>query len=157
MIYEQGLRLDLPNIEKARLTWELGTLFDKAMCRRAEAVALAERGLALLANEQDLTDKLLLQGLSYSLLAQAVWFQDSQAGASAAGRAIEFLELVIRQDNASEDIVIAYLDAAWAYSALGNQARAIELCQESMRLHKTSEERVATLMILSEALRVAAN
>lgn len=154
-IYHEALRLHLPSKEKARLAWELGELLDGVMNRGQEAVTLAREALSLLAAEPESLDTLLLRGLSYSLIARAVWFRDADAGRNAARQAIPLLERVIREHEEPDDVAMALNDAAWAYSALGDPNRAIELCQECLRRQPHPRRRLPALMTLAEALRLA--
>ncbi len=154
-IYHEALRRQLPNKEKARLAWELGELLDGVMNRSVEAVMLAREALGLLAGEPESLDTRLLRGLSYSLIARAVWFHDAEAGRIAARQAIPLLERVIREHDEPDDVAMAFNDAAWAYSALGDPNTAIELCQECLRRQPHPRRRLPTLMTLAEALRLA--
>jgi tetratricopeptide (TPR) repeat protein len=154
-IFQHGLQRDFSNGDKARLAWELGDLFDKVMNRSAEAVTLAASAVNLLDQERESPDTLLLRGRSYALLAHAVWFQDSEAGADAASRAIELLEPIVTEHSDLQDIGVALGDLAWAHTTLGDLARAIELCQEYLRRELDLRHRLVALMVLAEALRLA--
>jgi tetratricopeptide (TPR) repeat protein len=46
-------------------------------------------------------------------------------------------------------------DAAWAYNALGDPDKTIELCQECLRRQPDPRRRLPVLMTLAEALRLA--
>lgn len=151
-IYEEGLRRQIPNKEKARLAWELGELLDVVLNRSADAVTLARDALSLLAAEPESLDTLLLRGLSYSLIARAVWFHDAEAGRTAAGQAIPLLERVIREHDEPDEVAMAFNDAAWAYNALGDPDRAIELCQGCLRRQPDPRRRLPVLVTLADAL-----
>jgi tetratricopeptide (TPR) repeat protein len=151
-IYHEALQRQLPNKQKARLVWELGELLDVAMNRSAEAVTLAREALNLLADESESLDTVLVRGLSHSLIARAVWFRDAEAGRIAARQAIPLLERVIREHDERDDVAMAFSDTAWAYNALGDPDKAIELCQECLRRQPAPRRRLPVLMTLTDAL-----
>jgi tetratricopeptide (TPR) repeat protein len=154
-IYELGLRLDFPNVEKARFAWELGSILETRIGARADARSFAHRALSLLADECESPDVLLLRGLSQSLLAHAVWFEDAGAGAEAARAGVHWLERVI-QDHALDDAVTAaYYELARLHNALGEPDKAIGFCRGYLRAELGKRERLAALMVLAEALQLA--
>jgi YD repeat-containing protein len=80
---------------------------------------------------------------------------DADAGRNAARQAIPLLERVIREHGEPDDVAMACNDAAWAYNALGDPDKTIELCQECLRRQPDPRRRLPVLMTLAEALRLA--
>lgn len=155
-IYEQALEIDLRNVDKARFAWELGSLIETGkMGRRADARSYADRALALLSDEGESRDVLLLRGLSQSLLAHAVWFEGPHAGAEAARLGVRWLEQVIRDYGHEDAVAIAYYELARLHNALGEPDKAIGFCRQYLRGELDKGERLAALMVLAEALESA--
>ncbi|HET6367995.1 MAG TPA: tetratricopeptide repeat protein, partial [Pseudomonadales bacterium] len=154
-VYQQALGLDLEHVEKARVAWELGSLLETSMGQRASARMMAHLALSLLSKQPESGDVLLLRGLSQSLLAHSVWFEDADAGIRTAHLGVESLQRVIRQYSADPAMGVAHYEVARLYNALGDPESAIGACREYLRSEPDRRSRLAALSVLAEALELA--
>jgi len=153
-VYEQGLAVELSDVEKARLAWELSAMLDR-MGRGREAVSAARKVLRLLVQEADSADVLLLRGMSHKAIALALLLDDAGAAAQAARSAVESLERLVRDYGVSDATVGVYLELAWLYS-WSDADKAIECCEAYLRQDDlTARERAQGFLTLAEALRRA--
>lgn len=153
-IYEQALTLEVSKIEKAKFAWALGELRE-AMGDSAGAARLARQALALLSDVPPSGDTLLLRGLSHSLLAHVIWFEDAAAGSEAARSGLQVLEQCMAEHGDSPDIATAYYEAARLHTALGNPGEAIGLCEKYLQSELNARDRLEALLLFAEAQRVA--
>jgi tetratricopeptide (TPR) repeat protein len=153
-IYEQALTLEVSKIEKTKFAWALGELRG-AMGDSTGAARLARQALSLLSDTPPDGDTLLLRGLSHSLLAHAVWFEDEVAGAEAARSGLQALEQFMVERGDSPDIAMAYYEAARLHTALGNPGEAIGLCEKYLQSELNARDRLEALLLFAEAQRIA--
>ena len=132
-VYEQALSLDLEHVDKARVAWELGSLFETTLGQRASARTMAHLSLSLLSEQPESGDVLLLRGLSQSLLAHSVWLEDADAGIRSAHLGVESLQRVIRQYSDDPAMRVAHYELARLHNALGNPESAVGACREYLR------------------------
>jgi tetratricopeptide (TPR) repeat protein len=153
-IYEQALTLEVSKIEKAKFAWALGEVHE-AMGNSADAARLARQTVALLSDEPLSGDTLLFRGLSYSLLARAIWFEDEAAGAEAARSGLQALEQFMAEHGDSPETTMAYYEAARLHNTLSNPGEAIGLCEKYLGSDPSPRDRLAALVIMSQAQQQA--
>ena len=154
-VYEQALSLGLEHVDKARVAWELGSLLETSMGQRASPRMMAHLALSLLSEQPESGNVLLLRGLSQSLLAHSVWFEDADAGIRTAHLGVESLQRVIRQYSDDPAMGVAHYELARLYNALGDPESAIGACREYLRSEPDRRSRLAALSVLAEALELA--
>ncbi len=152
-LYQQALNLPLRNLQKARVSMELGWIHYELRGQRTQAQMLAQRAISLLSSEEENPEVLFLRGMSQSLLAHCVWFTDAKSGAEAARVALEWLERVMVESPDFEEVAVAYGDAARLHNLLGNTEKAITLCQKMLDQKLDKRDRLSCLIVLGEALR----
>jgi len=152
-IYERGLQAaHLTKLERASLACELGAVTEMAsLGPRSRSAALAEQALAYLPDEPESCDVVLIRGLSYSVLAHAVWFSDRAAGEEAAHAGIRWLEQAVRDCRADVENTAAYYELARLHNALKEPLVAAEYCERYLRSDLDKPSRLAALTVLAEA------
>ena len=152
-LYHQALNLPVTDLQKARLSIDLGWLFYE-VGEPVQGQTLAQSAIRLLSSEQESPEVLLVWGLSQSLLAHCVWFKDDKSGAEMAQAALKWLERIVTEAPNFEEIGAAYYAAARLHNLLGNAKEAIELCEKCLQLELGDMERLSCLIAYSEALRL---
>lgn len=154
-VYEQALRLRLTNTQRAKVLSELSTLLAAERGERNRARALAREALDLVALEPESFDTLMVRGLSLFRVADVTWGEDPGEAERVGRLALQALEQAIQQRDDPEAMAVAYYAAAWLYSALGDQERAIHLAQRCLQGPLRARDRPDVLNMLAEALRLA--
>lgn len=154
-VYERTLTLPLTGMQRASVLWELGALVEATRAERERARALAEEALEVLSRESNSPEARLLRGLSLSLLAHAMWFQNAHAASGIAQQGLQVLERLIEENAGIEAVGTACYEAARLLNALNRPEKAITFCQQYLRQSLPIRDRVGVLIVLADALRLA--
>lgn len=151
-LYQRALNLPLTNLQKARVSTELGWIFYE-VGPQEEALKLAQSVIAFLSPEQESPEVLAYRGASQSLIAHCVWSSDAKSGEEAARLALSWLKRLMIEAPDFEEMAAAYYDAARLQNLLGNATEALVLCEKCLQYQLRERERLSCLSIYGEALR----
>ena len=150
--YERALSLPLTELQKAKVSAELGWLFYE-MAKETQALSLATAAAEILSKELEGPEVLAWRGASESLRAHCIWSTDEKAGPDAARSALEYFKRVMVEAPDFDDIAGAYYDAARLSNLLGNTRETIVYCEKCLRYDLSERERLQCLVVFVEALR----
>src|SRR2546426_1132516 len=93
-LYEQTSKLPFTNIQKGRMSLELGWLAYE-MGDRERAMVQAQDTIVCLSREEDTPEVLLVRGMSQSLLAHCLTFAEADAQTEAARSAVTWFDRLL--------------------------------------------------------------
>jgi len=151
-VLEQALDLPLQDIEKADLLSEMAWLLYE-YSRPEQAVAHAERALALVAGREPTAKVLLVQGVSYTTLANCQYATDREASKRSSQLAIDALERLISAYPNSDESAEGCRYAAGVYVLREEYDKAVRLYERTISLNASPADRLSALVCLGNALR----
>lgn len=154
-VLRQALELSLGNVQRVKVSLELGWLLHDVMGQVTPSRALAQDAWSLLAKERDTPEVCFLRGSCQALIAHCMWFTDANAGAEAARLGLEWLQRLIVESPDYEGTAMAYYEGARLYSMLGNAQKAVAFCEECLQHELDEHDRGSCLIVFAEALRCA--
>jgi tetratricopeptide (TPR) repeat protein len=152
LLYQHALTLPLTALNRAKVSNELGWLFN-VIGQPVQTQTLVQSTIALLSTQPAIPKVFLYRGESYALRAFSLfWMEDNASGEEAAQMALSWLQQTIAEGREFDEIAAAYWLSANLYIRLEDTAKAITLCETCLQHQLGEVDRFACLSALGEAL-----
>ena len=140
-LYQRFLALHLNDIGRSRGSVDYSYLLLDDLDRQQEAYEHAQRGLALVPEEDDNPDTQIRRGFGECVIAKCAWSNQPERGAEAARRGLRSFERVLARSPNGYHALSAYREMIFLTGFLNQREEAVRLTKLCLQLPMTDLQR----------------